>query len=275
MKYQTINSPISPSDIDWSQHFPNHFPSPKKELSSEEKLQSPTISYVDVGCGFGGLLFRLSELWPNKLGIGLEIRYKAVQIVQEKLQKLRNQAKEKQLQSNSEMVSETVIIEKRNENKLQNITEPMNETLMTNNNNINDYIHMYDNISVIQTNAMKFFVHYFPKSSLDCMFFCFPDPHFKPSLHRRRIISVGLLDYYAYLLKDYGLIYNVTDVKELYEWTVNQFMLHPLFQRLEDEEIVNDPVIDLIVNKTNEAERVNRNKGNKYYCVYRRIPNFN
>ncbi|PHJ21332.1 trna -methyltransferase family protein, partial [Cystoisospora suis] len=46
----------------------------------------------------------------------------------------------------------------------------------------------YSNISVIRTNAMKYLVNYIRKGQLSKMFFCFPDPHFKRSNWRRRII---------------------------------------------------------------------------------------
>lgn len=34
------------------------------------------VRFADVGCGFGGLLVRLSPLYPGKLMIGMEIRDK-------------------------------------------------------------------------------------------------------------------------------------------------------------------------------------------------------
>lgn len=52
------------------------------------------------------------------------------------------------------------------------------------------------------------------------MFFCFADPHFKKSNHRRRIINTALLTDYAYTLKTGGKIYVVTDVEDLHNWQV-------------------------------------------------------
>ena len=46
----------------------------------------------------------------------------------------------------------------------------------------------YANIAVLRTNAMKFLPNYFRKAQLKIMFFLFPDPHFKKSNHKRRII---------------------------------------------------------------------------------------
>lgn len=44
------------------------------------------------------------------------------------------------------------------------------------------------------------------------------------------MITSNLLDIYAYVLKPGGTIYNVTDVKQLHEWTLQQFKNHPLFK---------------------------------------------
>ena len=54
------------------------------------------------------------------------------------------------------------------------------------------------------------------------MFFCFADPHFKKSNHRRRIINTALLTDYAYILKTGGKIYTVTDVEDLHNWQVEK-----------------------------------------------------
>ena len=34
------------------------------------------VRFADVGCGFGGLLFKLSPLYPDTLMVGMEIRDK-------------------------------------------------------------------------------------------------------------------------------------------------------------------------------------------------------
>lgn len=34
------------------------------------------VRFVDVGCGFGGLLIRLAPLYPEKLMLGFELRDK-------------------------------------------------------------------------------------------------------------------------------------------------------------------------------------------------------
>ena len=54
------------------------------------------------------------------------------------------------------------------------------------------------------------------------MFFLFPDPHFKKSNFRRRVINQNFLASYAYCLREGGLAYTITDVKDLHEWMVNK-----------------------------------------------------
>jgi tRNA (guanine-N7-)-methyltransferase len=124
-----------------------------------------TVTMIDIGCGFGGLLFGLSPLFPNNLILGLEIRDKLVNYVGEKARGHR-------------------------------ITYPG----------------QYNNISVVRTNTMRHLCQYFPKASLEKIFVCFPDPHFKAKNYRRRIINTGYLSEYAYLLKPGARLYCITDV---------------------------------------------------------------
>merc|ERR1712182_181329 len=58
--------------------------------------------------------------------------------------------------------------------------------------------HAYQNISVCRANTMRYAVNFFAKGQLEKIFICFPDPHFKVKNHRRRIVSPALLDEYAY-----------------------------------------------------------------------------
>lgn len=38
------------------------------------------VEFVDVGCGYGGLLIKLSTLYPETLMVGLEIRVKVCKL---------------------------------------------------------------------------------------------------------------------------------------------------------------------------------------------------
>jgi tRNA (guanine-N7-)-methyltransferase len=132
----------------------------------------------------------------------------------------------------------------------------------------------YQNASVMRTNSMKFLPNYFPKGSIQKIFFCFPDPHFKRKNHPRRIVSERLLSEYAFFLAPGAKLYTITDVKELHEWHVNKCDSHPLFERIPDDsdEMRQDPCVHAMKTETEEGKKVERNGGSKYYAVYRRIP---
>jgi len=129
----------------------------------------------------------------------------------------------------------------------------------------------YNNIACIRTNAMKYLPNYFEKGQLSKMFFLFPDPHFKKTKHKWRIISPTLLAEYAYVLRPGGLIYTISDVKDLHDWMVEHISAHPLFERLSQEEINADPVSEKIRNGTEEGQKVTRNGGQKFPATFRRI----
>ena len=102
------------------------------------------------------------------------------------------------------------------------------------------------------------------------MFFCFADPHFKKQNHRRRIINTTLLSDYAFSLKVGGKIYVITDVQELYDWEVEHLEMHPMFEKVSEEETEADPCIRFMREGTDEAKKVIRNQGSMWYAVYRK-----
>lgn len=130
----------------------------------------------------------------------------------------------------------------------------------------------YENCSVMRSNTMKNMPNMFEKASLDKMFFCFPDPHFKRKNHPRRIISERLLSEYAYFLKPVtGRLYAITDVEELHQWHLEKCRSHPLFRELTAEEMDADPCVAAMRVETEEGKKVARAGANKYYTVYQRI----
>jgi len=135
----------------------------------------------------------------------------------------------------------------------------------------------FQNCSVLRTNTMKFLPNFFAKASIEKLFFCFPDPHFKRKNHGRRIISERLLTEYAYVLRPKGRLYCITDVKELHEWHVSACDAHPMFHRLSNDAVVkDDPCVKAMMNETEEGQKVSRQggdnkKGEKYYAVYERM----
>ena len=171
----------------------------------------PTI--LDIGCGYGGLIFELIKHFPDELILGMEIRDKVVNFVGEKVNSIRNNSGYKECM----------------------------------------------NAAAVRTNCMKTFHNYFDKDSLDKIFFCFADPHFKKANHRRRIINTALLTEYAYCLKPGGKIYTVTDVKDLHEWEVEKLSTHPMFERC-DNDLDNLDICEKVMREeTDEAKKFKRN----------------
>lgn len=207
--------PFSPDQTDWSQHY-NY----AKDLGQE-----PKIRYLDVGCGFGGLLISLAEvLPPGQLALGMEIRTKVADYVQRRIIALRSQNPDK-----------------------------------------------YTNVWCLRTNAMRYIPNYISKGQLYKMFFLFPDPHFKKTKHKWRIINDALLAEYAYVCAIGAIVYVATDVEELFSWMVEHFTRHPLFQPLTKDELSADKMIQLITTSTEESKKVERNEGEKFYAAFRRI----
>ncbi|KAL0025379.1 hypothetical protein WJX79_002218 [Trebouxia sp. C0005] len=78
--------PARPSDYNWSDHFQEFFQAAKGTATALNDLR-----FADVGCGFGGLLVRLSPLYPDKLMVGMEIRDKVTNYVIERVSALRRE----------------------------------------------------------------------------------------------------------------------------------------------------------------------------------------
>lgn len=130
----------------------------------------------------------------------------------------------------------------------------------------------YRNIACLRSNAMKYLPCFFEKGQLEKMFFLFPDPHFKKSKHKWRIINETLIAEYAYVLKvGVGRVYIATDVLDLFEWMDSRLSVHPLFQKLSDEDVESDPTVSLLFESTEEGQKVSRAGGNKWKAVYQRI----
>ncbi|KAF9357515.1 tRNA (guanine-N(7)-)-methyltransferase (tRNA(m7G46)-methyltransferase) [Mortierella sp. AD094] len=221
-----LDYPVSPAHMDWSKNFPSHFaPKDGEVVEGAVTVDSgKKIEFADIGCGYGGLLVALSTVFPETLMLGMEIRVKVEEYVNQKILALRN-----------------------------------------------NHPGSYDNVSILRMNAMKFLPNFFEKHQLSKMFFLFPDPHFKKRKHKARIITPTLLSEYAYVLRPGGIIYTISDVKDLHLWMVKHLDAHPLFVRIPDEELVDDPAVEHVRNATEEGQKVERNKGDKYLACYRRI----
>jgi tRNA (guanine-N7-)-methyltransferase len=65
--------------MDWSIYYPNY-------------SENNKIRFADIGCGYGGLLIKLGEMFPDKLSVGMEIRVKVSDYVQDRIKALRAQS---------------------------------------------------------------------------------------------------------------------------------------------------------------------------------------
>ena len=103
------------------------------------------------------------------------------------------------------------------------------------------------------------------------MFFLFPDPHFKARKHKARIITSTLLAEYAYVLRPGGFLYTITDVQDLNDWMVSHLEGFPAFERIPEDQLVGDDIVEQVKTATEEGKKVKRNNGLKMVAVYRRI----
>lgn len=206
--------PLSPNEIDWSEFYPI--------LNKEDnKIKEPNPTILDIGCGYGGLSFEISKLFPESLVLAFEIRNSVTQYVDKKIEALRRFDKA-------------------------------------------------ENVAVQWGNTMRTLMRYIKPHSIDKIFILFPDPQFKKRKLKWRIISQQLMDEYAYIMKENGRLYLVTDVKDYFDYAVPIIESHPLFQRIEDPS--SDKSLDIAMNATEESKKVTRNGGSKYPAVFTRIP---
>lgn len=70
--------------MDWSKYY---------DLNSLREDTDKEVRFADIGCGYGGLLLQLSNIYPHKLSLGLEIRVKVSDYVQDRIRALRVQHK--------------------------------------------------------------------------------------------------------------------------------------------------------------------------------------
>lgn len=194
------------------------------------------VEVADIGCGFGGLLVALSPLLPDTLMVGMELRTQVLDYIHSRVAALRSQ-------------------------------NPMTESTRPG---------LYQNISAIRTNTMKFLPNYFRHHQLSKIFLCFPDPHFKQRKHKARIVSAQLNAEYAYVLRPGGMLYTITDVEELHQWMVKHFEgdeagdISELWERVGPEELEKDACVKVMSEETEEGKKVTRNGGKKFVAVWKR-----
>jgi tRNA (guanine-N7-)-methyltransferase len=70
--------------MDWHPHYPQLVPA-----AAASSAAAPRVEFLDIGCGFGGLLFQLAPHFPTTLMLGLEIRVQVTAYVHDKIWALR------------------------------------------------------------------------------------------------------------------------------------------------------------------------------------------
>jgi len=118
---------------------------------------------------------------------------------------------------------------------------------------------------------MKLLPRFFARAQLRKLFFCFPDPHFKRTNIKRRIINPALLAEYAYVLAEGGRLYTITDVRDLHAWMVACCDAHAAFARVPDADLAGDACVDIMTAATEEGQKVERLRGAKFVAVFRRL----
>lgn len=224
------------------------------------------IEFADIGCAFGGMLFALAPHFPDTLMIGLEIRSKVVEFAQGKARALR--AGEFQLPDPTATMAAAAGADAKKTDAAATSTHATTapDAKLS-------AAHHYNNLWFQQSNVMKFGDCYFERGQLQKLVFSHPDPHWKKSNVRRRIIAPGLVQRYAHWLAPGGLLYTVSDVPELEDWMVKCLDESPQFERVTDEEYLKSQewLLEIITSTSEDAQRAVRKKLMKNFAVHRRM----
>lgn len=243
--------------MDWASLYPDYAVVKEEQRTDESyetteqeqdiKAITQQVEIADIGCGFGGLLFALSPKFPSILMLGASHSHP----------------------SNPPPHSPIPGMEIRT-----SVTEYVQEkirALRTQHASTSSY----QNISCIRANTMKFLPNFFMKAQLRAIFLCFPDPHFKQRKHKARIVSYTLNSEYAYALRPGGVVYTITDVRDLHEWMVGHFERHESFVRVGAEELEGEGEVAVcartMMTETEEGKKVERNGGEKFVACFRRV----
>ncbi|KAK2964774.1 putative tRNA methyltransferase [Blattamonas nauphoetae] len=276
---QVFDYPTSPSQLDWTKLF----------------SKNRTSFWVDIGCGYGGLLETLGPRFQDVNILGIEIRSQVVDYVENRILKLRRgevpfeqmevnpiiqqskgrdcEEKEQDDGEEEEDVRDVAAIFKSCPElglcnplegiDLHDLSFSRQPPPIVNVPKDTFSSYSFDNIGVIRGNSMKSLVNFFSKGFIERMFILFPDPHWKQQHVRRRVVSPSLCDEYAWVVKPGGRVYTITDVPVVHHWMVWSFSQHPLFERVPEAELENDVCYSLIFSSTADSERaVRKAEGN-------------
>lgn len=257
MCHQFYEYPISPDRARWGQHFPSFAdPSARDELAPN----IPPPSVADVGCGFGGLTIALARaLRREELTVALEIRPRVAEYVRLRLAAYRRHG------DAADSVHEHIARAGGTAAYTAGPPPPLPPLCIGGG--------THHNASIIKTNAMKFLPCFFAQGTMTRLFFCFADPQFKPSNHRRRIVTTPLLANYAAALAPRGRLYVITDVPDLFSWASSHADAHAAFARVDAITAAADVGATLMQTETEESVKVAREgrTGNVKWAVWERL----
>ncbi|RDD44980.1 tRNA (guanine-N(7)-)-methyltransferase [Trichoplax sp. H2] len=74
----TFSDPICPDQMNWPALYPTY-----------QAEKGDCVQFLDIGCGYGGLLITLAPLFPDTYIMGMEIRVKVSDYVKERIAALR------------------------------------------------------------------------------------------------------------------------------------------------------------------------------------------
>lgn len=200
------------------------------------------FNIIDIGCGYGDFVRNVSQVFPDLLVMGLELRDIPVALGQQSL--LDGRAKG------------------------QNY-----------------------NAAIIRCNVMKHLPRLLSRQSVKFLTIMFPDPQFKASHVRRRVISMQLLSEYSYYMVPGGYLFICSDLQDLYQYMYRTIITHPYFCEIKSKEHSSKTNIDntsdsdsqiietilKLMDKTADAKRHMRKDTDKtvYKAVFSCIkPNF-
>jgi tRNA (guanine-N7-)-methyltransferase len=185
----SMRRPLTPDHVPWNEHYPAYLGPSNVPLalaggssssSSSSGGRGPLgeVRVADVGCGFGGMTVALGEIFPDKLVLGLEIRDKVVDIVKDRVTKLRKAAASAASKASATATTDQAVVsEFHTTNSASPSPAPWTPHAPSYASSAASFT--YENISCVKVNFMKYAPNYFRKGQLEKIFFLFADPHFK------------------------------------------------------------------------------------------------
>ena len=83
-------------------------------------------------------------------------------------------------------------------------------------------------------------------------------------------MSATLNSEYAFVLREGGVVYTITDVEDLHAWMVEHFARSEGFERVPEEVVEGDACVRVMRMETEEGKKVERNGGRKFVALFRR-----